>query len=62
MDVINVVKQKRHFFYPAAHDPEAAPPLEMHSLVVKQVPLRLVLPVPPLKEDHQHGLVMKIVD
>ena len=40
---------KKQGIYPAAHDPAAAPPLLEHSLEVKQVPFRRVLPPAPLK-------------
>ena len=42
--------------YPAAQDPADAPPLLAHSLAVKQVPLRLVLPPDELEQKHQINL------
>ena len=37
------------FTHPAAHDPAEVPPLEVHSLDVKQVPLRNPAADPELK-------------
>ena len=57
VDVVNTQQTPN----PAAHPPADVPPLELHSLDVKQVPLRLPDDEPELKEWAQEKLFKKKV-